>query len=256
MSVHITRSDRKPFKSGDAFTASAEELKDAFDGYFGYFGTYTIDEKAETVTHHIESASYPNYAGTDQRRFFTWQGDRLVLSTRSESGDGADVTYAATWERQPRGHKEMTMSMGDSATAQESIQVGLMSIRYLIDGTATGGMGVFELSVPPKANVPPPHSHTGSEECVYVLEGVLRYAVNDVARELRRGEWMFTPRGSVHQFSNPYDELARALIILTPDIGAQYFRDVAAVVNAGGPPDRSRLLQVMTRYGLVPAPQK
>jgi hypothetical protein len=64
---------------------------------------------------------------------------------------------------------------------------------------------------------------------------------------------MFTPRGAVHQFSNPHDEPARALIVLTPDIGAQYFRDVAAVVNVGGPPDRSKLLAVMSEYGLVAA---
>ena len=134
--------------------------------------------------------------------------------------------------------------------------VGQMSIRYLIDGTDRGGMGVFELSVPANSNVPPPHSHTGNEECVYVLEGVLRYSVDDVTRDLRPGDWMFTPRGSVHQFSNPHGQPARALIMLTPDIGAQYFRDVGAVVNAGGPPDRARLMQVFSKYGLVPAPPK
>ena len=145
------------------------------------------------------------------------------------------------------------MSIGDSATTHEVIMVGQLSIRYLIDGSATGGMGVFELGVPPKSGVPPPHSHTANDECVYVLEGVLRYAVDDVARDLRPGEWMFTPRGSIHQFSNPHDANARALIVMTPDVGAQYFRDVSAVVNAGVPPDRARLLQVMSRYGLVPA---
>ena len=148
------------------------------------------------------------------------------------------------------------METGHSPSAQESIMVGRMSIRYLIDGSATGSMGVFELAVPPNSNVPPPHSHTGSEEFVYVLEGVLRYAVDHVTRDLRPGDWMVTPRGSVHQFSNAHKELARALIVLTPDIGAQYFRDVAAVVNVGGAPDRVKLLGVMSRYGLVPAPQK
>ena len=148
------------------------------------------------------------------------------------------------------------MTQHDSPPAQELIMVGQMRIRYLIDGSATGSMGVFELGVPARSNVPPPHSHTSNEECVYVLEGVLRYAVDDVIRDLRAGDWMFTPRGSVHQFSNPHDELARALIVLTPDIGAQYFRDVAAVVNVDGPPDRAKLLGVMSRYGLVPAQQK
>jgi uncharacterized cupin superfamily protein len=146
------------------------------------------------------------------------------------------------------------MSTGDSLSAQESIKVGQMTIRYLIDGSAAGGLGVFELTVPPDSNVPPPHSHTANEECVYVLEGVLRYAVGDETRDLRPGDWMRTPRGSVHRFSNPHRQHARALIVLTPDIGAQYFRDVGAVVNAGGPPDRAKLLEVMSRYGLAPAP--
>jgi quercetin dioxygenase-like cupin family protein len=138
----------------------------------------------------------------------------------------------------------------------ESIEVGQLIIRYLMDGSATGGMGIFELSVPPGARVPPPHSHPGSDECVYVLEGKLNYSVDDAERELAPGGWMFTPRGSVHGFSNPHDTNARALIVMTPDIGAQYFRDVGAVVNAGGPPDRERLLEVMVRYGLRLARQE
>jgi mannose-6-phosphate isomerase-like protein (cupin superfamily) len=148
------------------------------------------------------------------------------------------------------------MNVGNAPSVEDSIRVGQMSIRYLVDGSASGGLGVFELGVPPHSNVPPPHSHPANEECVYVLEGVLRYAVDDVARDLHPGDWMRTPRGAIHQFSNPYDEPARALIVLAPDIGAQYFRDVAAVVNGSVPSDRARLLEVMARYGLVAAPPK
>jgi quercetin dioxygenase-like cupin family protein len=144
----------------------------------------------------------------------------------------------------------------NDATAREPINVGQLSIRYLIDGTATGGMGIFELTVPPNAQVPPPHSHTHNEECVYVLDGVLRYSVDGDERDLTPGEWMYTARGSVHCFSNPHSSAARALIVLTPDIGAQYFRDVAAIVSAGGPPNRDKLLDVMSRYGLVPGPAR
>lgn len=139
----------------------------------------------------------------------------------------------------------------------ETISIGKLTIRYLIDGTPTKGLGVFELTVPTNANVPPPHSHTLNEECVYALDGTLRYSVDGVVRDLTPGEWMFTPRGSVHHFSNPHNDTARALIILTPDIGPQYFRDIAAIVNSGGPPDRAKLLNVMAQYGLVlpPPPQ-
>jgi quercetin dioxygenase-like cupin family protein len=136
------------------------------------------------------------------------------------------------------------------------VKVGQMEIRYLVDGAEKGGLGVFELTIPPGSNVPPPHSHTNNEECVFVLEGVLRYSVDQETRDLKPGEWMSTPRGSVHQFTNPHSAAARALIMLTPDIGEQYFRDVGAVVNAGGPPDRAKLMEVMSRYGLVPAAPK
>jgi uncharacterized cupin superfamily protein len=145
----------------------------------------------------------------------------------------------------------MTLS---SATPSEPINIGQLSIQYLVDGAATGGMGIFELTVPPGSQVPPPHSHTRNDECVYVLEGTLRYSVDAKIRDLTQGEWMFTPRESVHHFSNPHSGTARALIVLTPDIGAQYFRDVRTIVNAGDPPDRSKLIGVMSKYGLVPAP--
>ena len=133
------------------------------------------------------------------------------------------------------------------------IKVGKMEIRYLVDGAEKGGLGVFELTVPPGSIVPPPHSHTENEECVYVLEGTLRYSVDQESRDLRPGEWMSTPRGSVHHFINKTSETARALIMLTPDIGEQFFRDAGAIANGGGPPDRVKLMEVMSRYGLVPA---
>src|SRR5689334_11025058 len=113
------------------------------------------------------------------------------------------------------------------------IKLGKIEVRYLVDGAEKGGLGVFEMTVHPGAIVPPPHSHTHNEECVYVLEGTLRYSVDQQSRDLKPGDWMSTPRGSVHHFLNPTAaETARALIMLTPDIGAQYFRDVAAVANA------------------------
>ena len=131
--------------------------------------------------------------------------------------------------------------------------VGQLGIRYLIDGAATDSMGVFELTVPPGSNVPPPHSHSNNEEIVYVMEGTLRYSVGSESRDLTPGQTMHTPRGVVHGFSNPFDDPVRALIVLSPDIGHQYFKDVAAVVNKGGPPDKATLVAVMGRYGLVPA---
>lgn len=138
---------------------------------------------------------------------------------------------------------------------QPVVRIGQLEIRYLLDGTISGaGSGMFELTVPPGARVPPAHSHTGNEEILYVLEGTLRYSVDCEVRDLKPGERMYTPRGSVHAFSNPHDATARALIVLTPDIGVQYFRDVAEVVGAPGGPNPAKMAEVMGRYGLVLAP--
>ena len=132
------------------------------------------------------------------------------------------------------------------------INIGQLGIRYLVDGSQSESMGMFELIVPPGSNVPPPHSHSNNEEIVYVLEGKLRYTVGAETRDLAPGQSMRTPKGTVHGFSNPFDHPARALIVLSPDIGAQYFKDIAAVVGAGGPPDKIALAAVMSQYGLVP----
>jgi len=145
------------------------------------------------------------------------------------------------------------MNESHSPPAQEVIRAGQLEIRYLQEAGNGCQMGCFELRVAPGSNVPPPHSHSANEELVYVLEGTLRYTVGGETRDLQPGDSMATPRGIVHAFSNPHTVVARALVINTPDIGPQYFREVASIINAGGPPDRARLMATMQSFGLVPA---
>jgi quercetin dioxygenase-like cupin family protein len=103
--------------------------------------------------------------------------------------------------------------------------------------------------------VPPPHGHADKDQWIYLLHGTLRYSVDDVTRDLGTDS-MFTPRGSVHAFSNPHGETAVALTILTPDMGPESFREAADLVAAGGPPDKAKLVAIMAPYGLrVAAPR-
>lgn len=140
---------------------------------------------------------------------------------------------------------------------QAGIEIGQLQVRYLIDGTVSGAAtGMFELTVPPGARVPPAHSHGANEEIIYCLEGTLRCSVGDEVRDLSPGEKSYTPRGAIHAFSNPHDCTARALVVLTPDIGAQYFRDIAEVVGGPGGPDPAKMVEVMGRYGLKLSPPK
>ncbi len=79
------------FASGDDWTPTPEEARAAYLGYIAYFGTYTVDEAAHAVTHHVEGSLNPSYFGTDQLRPATLEGNRLTLS------DGK--TFRVVWER-------------------------------------------------------------------------------------------------------------------------------------------------------------
>lgn len=136
---------------------------------------------------------------------------------------------------------------------QDVISVGLLQIRYLLDGATGRTAGMFELTVPPGAKSPPAHSHE-NEEIIYGLEGVMRCVVGGEVREVRPGDVSYTPGGVVHAFSNPHQQPARVLVVNTPDIGAKYFRDMAELVRTPGGPNPAKIAEVMSRHGLVPAP--
>jgi len=100
------RADRKPFAAFNQGrrSASVDEKAAAFDSYLAYYGTYTVDEQAGTVTHHIEDYSVPGRRGTANVRWFEFHGnDRLVLIPREDGKGGViarnDATYKLTWER-------------------------------------------------------------------------------------------------------------------------------------------------------------
>jgi hypothetical protein len=100
MSGHLADPRRTAFASNDFLRGTPEEVRQAFEGYFGYFGSYRVNVAAGTVTHHVEGASFPNYAGTDQKRFFTFSADRLNLTTPPTVRGGGRFTYLVVWERE------------------------------------------------------------------------------------------------------------------------------------------------------------
>ena len=61
-------------------------------GYDSYFGTYTVDEAAGTVTHHVEASLFPEDLGKDFTRRFRLDGDTFELSFTSPAADGGAIT--------------------------------------------------------------------------------------------------------------------------------------------------------------------
>ena len=67
-SITLLRSDLPKFASNNRDTGTADENKAIVQGSNAYFGTYSLNEADGTLTLHIERASFPNWAGTDQQR--------------------------------------------------------------------------------------------------------------------------------------------------------------------------------------------
>jgi len=99
MSAHVMRTDRPTFASNDPGSGTDAEVRSAFEGHMSYFGTYTVDPAARTVIHHVRGASYPNWIGHDQIRYYRIDGPHLVLSAPPILDGGEALEYILTWKR-------------------------------------------------------------------------------------------------------------------------------------------------------------
>lgn len=137
----------------------------------------------------------------------------------------------------------------------EFIRVGQIEIKFLLESADTNGsLAMFEFMVPTGAKVPLPHSHLRYDETIYGVEGVMTFTVGGKQVDIGPGELCFIPRGAVHGFNNLKQANAKALAVVTPALlGPEFFNEMAAVVNAGGPPDVEKMKAVMAKHGLAPA---
>ncbi|MCZ7640929.1 MAG: cupin domain-containing protein [Verrucomicrobia bacterium] len=136
----------------------------------------------------------------------------------------------------------------------EIIRVGQIGIRFLLEAADTNGSVVmFEFTVPAGAKVPVPHYHKAYDETIYGVEGVVTFTVEGKPVDIGPGETCFIPRGAVHGFNNLKPTAVKALAVITPALlGPDFFKEAAAVVNAGSPPDVEKLRGVLLKHGLVP----
>jgi quercetin dioxygenase-like cupin family protein len=147
----------------------------------------------------------------------------------------------------------------DVNPSEETIRLGPLAVRFLITRENSGGsIAAFELLVPAAQRLAAPaHSHDHYEETIYGMDGVLTWTVDGQPFDVGPGQALCIPRGAVHRFDNNGSRDAKALCVITPAaIGPQYFRESAEVINAaaGGPPDRAKMIEIMLRHGLTPAP--
>ena len=99
MSVQIMPDRTRRTFTGPLSTVSGSaaptpnEAFDAIMGYTAYFGTYTVDERAGTITHHREGNINPGALGAFVRRYIFVSDDRVTLVPVENDSS------TLTWER-------------------------------------------------------------------------------------------------------------------------------------------------------------
>jgi hypothetical protein len=104
VAAQLSRRDRTVAMVGEeceaaASTKGTSDTAQTILGYDAYFGTYTINEQAGIVTHHLEAALWPGDIGKGIVRHFTISGDHLTITFDTTTREGVKVTRTLVWER-------------------------------------------------------------------------------------------------------------------------------------------------------------
>ena len=97
-SLQIFRPGRPRFASGVKTSGTPEEYREAVLGSSTHTGHAAIDSAHHKLIFEIETASFPNWEGSEQIRDYTYEGDLLTYSVPS-SASGNGTTAFSVWKR-------------------------------------------------------------------------------------------------------------------------------------------------------------
>jgi quercetin dioxygenase-like cupin family protein len=109
----------------------------------------------------------------------------------------------------------------------------------------------FEATVP-KGGGPPPHSHSKEDETFYVVSGELEMLIGDKKYTAKAGDFVYIPRGTVHQFKNTGSGTAVQFVTFVGAGMEGFFKEVfpeAKDQNAEPPPVTEELIRRMNEAG-------
>jgi quercetin dioxygenase-like cupin family protein len=136
---------------------------------------------------------------------------------------------------------------------------GLYEVKASSDET-DGQATIMEMRIP-QGSGPPPHTHTGGE-AVYILEGTVRYHIEDDVVEGGPGSFFYIAEGTMENFE-PTSEI-HLLVIYTPGGIEKFFAEAGEKAERheippppDGSPDIERIVAIGQKYGMnIKAPQE
>jgi quercetin dioxygenase-like cupin family protein len=113
------------------------------------------------------------------------------------------------------------------------------SIRLLADSSATGGaLSTIHVDLADGADGARPHTHAGSAELFYVLDGTAQLLSGEQIVTAERGDLVIVPPGLPHAFAAAPGANAEILVVITPGVERfEYFRHLERIAYGKVPPE-------------------
>ncbi|GAA0411056.1 hypothetical protein Acor_14840 [Acrocarpospora corrugata] len=145
----------------------------------------------------------------------------------------------------------MTLGGGYMLPSRDGHKIAAIGIGITMktDGKSThDAYSLFEYTVPPRTEGPPPHLHTREDESFIILAGRLDAHLGGQDFTLEHGDYLYLPRDVVHTFRNSSDEECRVISVVSPAGLEGYYQALAEMPP--GPKDISLIKKIMADFGL------
>ena len=96
MCAILMKPGRPKWEHSQEHATDAEKIS-AASGFTSYCGTYKLDEKNHVIWHDPEVSFCPNFLGTEQKRPYRLEGNRLILS--DVVSEGEVERWTIVWEK-------------------------------------------------------------------------------------------------------------------------------------------------------------
>lgn len=97
--VQIVKAERSKVASGDKNNCTAEENTALVQGSNSHFGKFELDEKNKIIVFKIESASFPNWEGTTQKRSYIYTENQIKYVVTNTTQGGQSVIAEVVWRK-------------------------------------------------------------------------------------------------------------------------------------------------------------
>ncbi|MEP6572772.1 MAG: cupin domain-containing protein [Gemmatimonadota bacterium] len=135
--------------------------------------------------------------------------------------------------------------------AGDVVWIGSFGTIYKVSSNATdSAVAVVEHVLGPGRLGAPLHRHSREDEISFVLEGELTVQQGERVETARSGGTVIKPRGVFHAFWNAGATPVRFLEVIAPGDFAEYFRELAPLVQRPGTPDLAAVGALAGRFGV------